>query len=84
MAKWHLIEIADRMSRSGAIDLISVYSVSALTPRAEIEIGVYYGNPEVTSRGIALKFFASVRLEIRSTGKIKSVSFSCISYFIDQ
>lgn len=38
-----------------------------------IKIGVYYGNPEVTSGGIALKFFASVRLEIRSTGKIKSV-----------
>ncbi|GMN54512.1 hypothetical protein TIFTF001_023631 [Ficus carica] len=37
------------------------------------KIGVYYGNPEVTSGGIALKFFASVRLEIRSTGKIKSV-----------
>lgn len=35
---------------------------------------MYYGNPEVTSGGIALKFFASVRLEIRSTGKIKSVS----------
>ncbi|XP_050101781.1 DNA repair protein recA homolog 1, chloroplastic isoform X2 [Malus sylvestris] len=109
------LEIADRMCRSGAIDLICVDSVSALTPRAEIEgeigmqqmglqarlmsqalrkmsgnaskagctliflnqirykIGVYYGNPEVTSGGIALKFFASVRLEIRSTGKIKSV-----------
>ncbi|TQD88460.1 hypothetical protein C1H46_025984 [Malus baccata] len=108
------LEIADRMCRSGAIDLICVDSVSALTPRAEIEgeigmqqmglqarlmsqalrkmsgnaskagctliflnqirykIGVYYGNPEVTSGGIALKFFASVRLEIRSTGKIKS------------
>lgn len=38
------------------------------------KIGVYYGNPEVTSGGIALKFFASVRLEIRPTGKIKSVS----------
>jgi len=38
-----------------------------------IKIGVYYGNPEVTSGGIALKFFASVRLEIRSAGKIKSV-----------
>lgn len=38
------------------------------------QIGVYYGNPEVTSGGIALKFFASVRLEIRPTGKIKSVS----------
>ncbi|KAL6314927.1 hypothetical protein AAG906_029146 [Vitis piasezkii] len=108
------LEIADRMCRSGAIDLICVDSVSALTPRAEIEgeigmqqmglqarlmsqalrkmsgnaskagctliflnqirykIGVYYGNPEVTSGGIALKFFASLRLEIRPTGKIKS------------
>lgn len=108
------LEIADRMCRSGAVDLICVDSVSALTPRAEIEgeigmqqmglqarlmsqalrkmsgnaskagctliflnqirhkIGVYYGNPEVTSGGIALKFFASLRLEIRSIGKIKS------------
>lgn len=108
------LEIADRMCRSGAIDLICIDSVSALTPRAEIEgeigmqqmglqarlmsqalrkmsgnaskagctliflnqirykIGVYYGNPEVTSGGIALKFFASLRLEIRPTGKIKS------------
>lgn len=108
------LEIADRMCRSGAIDLICVDSVSALTPRAEIEgeigmqqmglqarlmsqalrkmsgnaskagctliflnqirykIGVYYGNPEVTSGGIALKFFASLRLEVRPTGKIKS------------
>ncbi|XP_031114562.1 DNA repair protein recA homolog 1, chloroplastic isoform X2 [Ipomoea triloba] len=110
------LEIADRMCRSGAVDLICIDSVSALTPRAEIEgeigmqqmglqarlmsqalrkmsgnaskagctliflnqirykIGVYYGNPEVTSGGIALKFFASVRLEIRPIGKIKSVS----------
>ncbi|XP_021741976.1 DNA repair protein recA homolog 1, chloroplastic [Chenopodium quinoa] len=109
------LEIADRMCRSGAIDLICIDSVSALTPRAEIEgeigmqqmglqarlmsqalrkmsgnaskagctliflnqirhkIGVYYGNPEVTSGGIALKFFASLRLEIRSIGKVKSV-----------
>ncbi|KAK8964105.1 hypothetical protein KSP40_PGU018807 [Platanthera guangdongensis] len=108
------LEIADRMCRSGAIDLICVDSVSALTPRAEIEgeigmqqiglqarlmsqalrkmsgnaskagctliflnqirykIGVFYGNPEVTSGGIALKFFASLRLEIRPIGKIKS------------
>ncbi|XP_058747434.1 DNA repair protein recA homolog 1, chloroplastic-like isoform X2 [Vicia villosa] len=106
--------LENRMCRSGAIDLICVDSVSALTPRAEVEgeigmqqmglqarlmsqalrkmsgnaskagctliflnqirykIGVYYGNPEVTSGGIALKFFASVRLEIRSIGKIKS------------
>ncbi|GAB2278081.1 hypothetical protein Dimus_012778 [Dionaea muscipula] len=109
------LEIADRMCRSGAVDLICVDSVSALTPRAEIEgeigmqqiglqarlmsqalrkmsgnaskagctliflnqirykIGVYYGNPEVTSGGIALKFFASLRLEIRQIGKVKSV-----------
>ncbi|KAE9617076.1 hypothetical protein Lal_00034061 [Lupinus albus] len=108
------LEIADRLCRSGAVDLICVDSVSALTPRAEIEgeigmqqmglqarlmsqalrkmsgnaskagctliflnqirykIGVYYGNPEVTSGGIALKFFASLRLEVRSIGKIKS------------
>ncbi|CAI9088080.1 OLC1v1022316C1 [Oldenlandia corymbosa var. corymbosa] len=108
------LEIADRMCRSGAVELICIDSVSALTPRAEIEgeigmqqiglqarlmsqalrkmsgnaskagctlvflnqirhkIGVYYGNPEVTSGGIALKFFASVRLEIRPIGKIKS------------
>ncbi|KAL9262136.1 DNA repair protein recA homolog 1, chloroplastic-like protein [Drosera capensis] len=64
--------IADRMCRSGAIDLICINSVSALTPRAEIEIGVYYGNREVKSGGIALKFFASLRLEIRSIGKMKS------------
>ncbi|KAL6547004.1 hypothetical protein OROMI_022725 [Orobanche minor] len=109
------LEIADRICRSGAVDIICIDSVSALTPRAEIEgeigmqqmglqarlmsqalrkmsgnaskagctliflnqirhkIGVYYGNPEVTSGGIALKFFASVRLEIRAIGKIKSV-----------
>ncbi|KAI3961932.1 hypothetical protein MKW92_044325 [Papaver armeniacum] len=109
------LETADRMCRSGAIDLICIDSVSALTPRAEIEgeigmqqmglqarlmsqalrkmsgnaskagctliflnqirhkIGVFYGNPEVTSGGIALKFFASLRLDIRATGKIKSV-----------
>ncbi|KAM1827024.1 hypothetical protein ACFX13_026309 [Malus domestica] len=45
----------------------------ALESNISFLIGVYYGNPEVTSGGIALKFFASVRLEIRSTGKIKSV-----------
>eukprot|EP01018_Ginkgo_biloba_P030996 Gb_04036 [translate_table: standard] len=108
------LETADRMCRSGAVDLICIDSVSALTPRAEIEgeigmqqiglqarlmsqalrkmsgnaskagctliflnqirykIGVFYGSPEVTSGGIALKFFASLRLEIRSAGKIKS------------
>lgn len=109
------LETADRLCRSGAVDLICIDSVSALTPRAEIEgeigmqqiglqarlmsqalrkmaanaakagctllfinqirykIAVMYGNPEVTSGGLALKFFASLRLEIRSTGKLKSV-----------
>ncbi|MCO5594814.1 hypothetical protein L7F22_048848 [Adiantum nelumboides] len=109
------LETADRLCRSGAVDLICIDSVSALTPRAEIEgeigmpqiglqarlmsqalrkmaanaakagctllfinqirykIAVMYGNPEVTSGGLALKFFASLRLEIRSTGKVKSV-----------
>lgn len=109
------LETADRMCRSGAVDLICIDSVAALAPRAEIEgeigtqqiglqarlmsqalrkmsgnaskagctliflnqirhkIGVFYGSPEVTSGGIALKFFASLRLEIRSAGKIKSL-----------
>lgn len=108
------LETADRMCRSGAVDIIVVDSVSALTPRAEIEgeigmqqmglqarlmsqalrkmsanaaranctiiflnqirykIAVMYGNPEVTSGGLALKFFASLRLDIRNAGKIKS------------
>ncbi|KAG6551126.1 hypothetical protein Mapa_007361 [Marchantia paleacea] len=108
------LETADRMCRSGAVDLICIDSVSALTPRAEIEgeigmqqiglqarlmsqalrkmsanasragctlifinqirykVGVMYGNPEITSGGLALKFFASLRLEIRSAGKLKS------------
>lgn len=39
-----------------------------------LQIAVMYGNPEVTSGGLALKFFASLRLDIRNTGKIKSVS----------
>ncbi|PQP94925.1 pheophytinase chloroplastic [Prunus yedoensis var. nudiflora] len=42
------------------------------TLAAEWMIGVYYGTPQVTSEGIALKFFATFQLEIRSTGKIKS------------
>eukprot|EP00252_Welwitschia_mirabilis_P003037 TRINITY_DN13090_c0_g1_i1.p1 TRINITY_DN13090_c0_g1~~TRINITY_DN13090_c0_g1_i1.p1 ORF type:complete len:409 (-),score=66.83 TRINITY_DN13090_c0_g1_i1:715-1941(-) len=109
------LETADRMCRSGAVDLICVDSVAALAPRAEVEgeigvqqiglqarlmsqalrkmsgnaskagctliflnqirykVGVFYGNPEVTSGGIALKFFASLRLEIRPIGKVKSV-----------
>ena len=108
------LEITDALVRSGAIDLIVIDSVAALTPRAEIEgemgdslpglqarlmsqalrkltgsinrtntlvifinqirmkIGVMFGNPETTTGGNALKFYASVRLDIRRTGSIKS------------
>ena len=107
------LEIAETLVRSGAIDLIVVDSVAALTPRAEIEgemgdahmglqarlmsqalrkltaaisksqtslifinqirmkIGVMFGNPETTTGGNALKFYASVRLDIRRTGSVK-------------
>ncbi|MGE3866965.1 MAG: recombinase RecA [Hyphomonadaceae bacterium] len=107
------LEIADTLVRSGAIDVLVVDSVAALTPRAELEgemgdslpglqarlmsqalrkltgsinksktlvifinqirmkIGVMYGNPETTTGGNALKFYASVRLDIRRTGQIK-------------
>ncbi len=108
------LEIADNLIRSGAIDLLVVDSVAALTPRAEIEgemgdskvglqarlmsqalrkltasisrtqctaifinqlrekIGVMFGNPETTTGGNALKFYASVRVDIRRAGQIKS------------
>ncbi len=107
------LEITDTLVRSGAVDIIVVDSVAALTPRAEIEgdmgdslpglqarlmsqalrkltgsiskskcmvifinqirmkIGVMYGSPETTTGGNALKFYASVRLDIRRTGQIK-------------
>jgi len=107
------LEITDTLVRSGAIDVLVVDSVAALTPRAEIEgemgesqpglqarlmsqalrkltasisrsntmvifinqirmkIGVMYGSPETTSGGNALKFYASVRLDIRRIGAIK-------------
>jgi recombination protein RecA len=107
------LEIADTLVRSGAIDVLVIDSVAALTPRAELEgemgdshvglqarlmsqalrkltgsisrskclvifinqvrmkIGVMYGNPETTTGGNALKFYASVRLDIRRTGQIK-------------
>ncbi|MGC1579791.1 MAG: recombinase RecA [Beijerinckiaceae bacterium] len=107
------LEIADTLVRSGAIDILVVDSVAALTPRAEIEgemgdvqpgsqarlmsqalrkltgsisrsntmvifinqirmkIGVMYGSPETTAGGMALKFYASVRLDIRRIGSIK-------------
>lgn len=107
------LEIADHLIRSGAIDIIVIDSVAALTPRAEIEgemgdsklglqarlmsqalrkltatisktntccvfinqlrekIGVMFGNPETTTGGNALKFYASVRLDIRRVNQIK-------------
>jgi recombination protein RecA len=108
------LEITDMLVRSGAVDMIVVDSVAALTPKAEIEgemgemqmglqarlmsqalrkltgnikrsnsivvfinqirmkIGVMFGNPETTSGGNALKFYASVRLDIRRIGAIKA------------
>lgn len=107
------LEIVDSLVRSGAVDLIVVDSVAALTPKAEIEgdmgdqlpglqarlmsqalrkltatikktnctvifinqirmkIGVMFGSPETTTGGNALKFYSSVRLDIRRTGTIK-------------
>lgn len=107
------LEIADNLIRSGAVDLIVIDSVAALTPKAEIEgemgeskmglqarlmsqalrkltgtinktkccvifinqlrekIGVMFGNPETTTGGNALKFYASVRLDIRRIGQLK-------------
>jgi recombination protein RecA len=107
------LEIADNLIRSGAIDLIVIDSVAALTPRSEIEgemgdsnvgvqarlmskalrkltatisktgcccvfinqlrekIGVMFGNPETTTGGNALKFYASVRIDIRRSSQIK-------------
>ncbi|MCF8302162.1 MAG: recombinase RecA [Bacteroidales bacterium] len=108
------LEIAENLIRSGAIDIIVIDSVAALTPKSEIEgemgdskmglqarlmsqalrkltstisktgsscifinqlrekIGVMFGNPETTTGGNALKFYASVRMDIRRTGQIKS------------
>ncbi len=107
------LEVADMLVRSGAVDVLVVDSVAALTPKAEIEgdmgdhhvglqarlmsqalrkitgniknanclaifinqirmkIGVMFGNPETTTGGNALKFYASVRLDIRRIGAVK-------------
>jgi recombination protein RecA len=107
------LEIAEMLTRSGAVDLIVIDSVAALTPKAEIEgdmgdahmglqarlmsqalrkitgvahktettiifinqlrqkIGVVFGNPETTTGGNALKFYASVRLDVRRIGAVK-------------
>lgn len=108
------LEITDMLVRSGAVDIVIIDSVAALTPKAEIEgdmgdshmglqarlmsqalrkltgsikksnatvifinqirmkIGVVFGNPETTTGGNALKFYASVRMEIRREGAIKN------------
>ena len=108
------LEIADNLIRSGAIDIIVIDSVAALTPKAEIEgemgdskmglqarlmsqalrkltgtisktkctvifinqlrekIGIMFGNPETTTGGNALKFYSSVRLDIRRVSQIKT------------
>ena len=110
------LEIADNLIRSGAIDIIVIDSVAALTPRSEIEgemgdskmglharlmsqalrkltsnisktnctvifinqlrekIGVMFGNPETTTGGNALKFYSSVRLDIRRSTQIKDTN----------
>jgi recombination protein RecA len=107
------LEIVDNLVRSGAIDIVVIDSVAALTPKAELEgemgdskmglqarlmsqalrkltanisktktccifinqlrekIGVMFGNPETTTGGNALKFYASVRLDIRRIGQVK-------------
>ena len=112
------LEIADNLVRSGAIDMIVIDSVAALTPKSEIEgemgdskmglharlmsqalrkltgsisktnctmifinqlrekIGVMFGNPETTTGGNALKFYASVRLDIRRSTQIKDTDGS--------
>jgi recombination protein RecA len=91
------LEIAELLIRSGALDVVAIDSVAALTPKAEIEgemrklagtlnrtdticlftnqlrekIGVMFGNPETTPGGRALKFYASVRLDIRRIETLK-------------
>ena len=107
------LEIADNLIRSGAIDIVVIDSVAALTPKAEIEgemgdnkvglqarlmsqalrkltanisktntccifinqlrekIGIMFGNPETTTGGNALKFYASVRIDVRKATQIK-------------
>ena len=72
------LEIAETMIRSGALDIVIVDSVAALVPKAEIEgdmddqqVGLMFGNPEVTTGGRALKFYSSVRMDVRRVEAIK-------------
>jgi len=64
------LEIVEVLVRSGGVDVVVVDSVAALVPRAE-KIGVMFGNPETTTGGRALKFYASVRVDIRRIASIK-------------
>ena len=67
------LEITELLIRSGALDIVAVDSVAALVPKAEIEgeMGVMFGNPETTPGGRALKFYSSVRLDIRRIETLK-------------
>ena len=65
------LEIADALVSSGAVDIIVIDSVAALVPRGE-RVGVMFGNPEITPGGRALKFYATVRLEVRRAEQLKS------------
>src|SRR6267378_968745 len=67
------LKIAEMLIKSNAVDIIVIDSVAALVPRAEVEgeIGVMFGNPETTSGGLALKFYSSVRLDIRKITTVK-------------
>ncbi|WP_052326702.1 recombinase RecA [Deinococcus peraridilitoris] len=118
------LEIMELLVRSGAIDVVVIDSVAALTPRAEIEgdmggslpglharlmsqalrkltailsktgtsaifinqvrekIGVMYGNPETTTGGRALKFYASVRLDVRKIGQPSKVGDTAVSHTV--
>jgi len=91
------LTICEQLCKSGALDVIVVDSVAALTPQAEIDgnmgdshmglqtlciftnqvrekIGVMFGNPETTPGGKALKFYASVRLQVQRIGAIKNTA----------
>ncbi|CAI8036519.1 Protein RecA [Geodia barretti] len=79
------LDITEQLVRSGAIDAIVIDSVAALVPQAEIDgdmgdahirekIGVSYGSPEVTPGGRALKFYSSVRIDLRRSESLKQGS----------
>src|SRR5439155_75437 len=63
------LEITEILVRSGAVDVVVIDSVAALVPKAEI--GGMFGTPETTTGGRALKFYASVRLDMRRIGPVK-------------